>query len=504
MGETKLYKALVYLLARRMRRSQDLHQAGSLAPGETAPPLLDIAEPRRGIAEAAGQLTLREADGPACCADRLRTESLRSLQHRPPRPSPASSAPRLTDGRTLARQTEGMAMRGKKKQSARKQRKATAGMSAATSAASEWRLVEQVVASMHESEGVEVKRNVRMPSVHGGGSKREIDVLVTGNFAGYPMRVAIECKDYKRLIGANEIDAFVGKLPYVGMPTQQGIYVTTSGYTRDAIDHAHEAGIRLLTLRDLTQELPESVARAFQSSLYLLAVVEQVLFTTEQDHGPQAPHEWWVLFDERGQPWGMLPDAIYQAWLRGDIPSTMGTYTAPIGLPPGWHQLANGKPVTDRSITATVRVVGYLVTLSGTVTAHRLINAADQVPMKGHITARFAPDAASATLPVVTVQSDEELQELLAGHQEMVQVATRVRLPRIQFRASYWPPSQRVWNLIVERVRAFEAGEGPDPQTLSLEELEGDDLSAVFEPIAEGHPASPLFARHRGDASTRR
>ena len=393
-------------------------------------------------------------------------------------------------------------MSRKTKQSARKHRKAAVGRPAATSAVTKWRLVEQVVASMHESAGVVVERNVRLPPVRGGGTKREIDVLVTGSFAGYPMRVAIECKDYKRLIGASDIDAFVGKLPYVGIPTQQGIYVTVRGYTQGAIEHAQEAGIKLLTLQDLAQQLPESVARAFQSTLYLVATVEKLLFTEgndSEDHGPSTPSEWWALFDEQGQFWGMIPDVIWQAWVRGDIPSAMGTYTVPIGLPPGWHQLANGKPVTDRSITATVRVVGYLVTLSGTVTAHRLTNAVDQTPMKYRTTATFPLDAASTKLPVVTVQSEAELQELLAGHQEMVQVTARVRLPRIQFKSTYWPPSQRVMHTIVERVRAFEAGEGPDPQTLSLAEIEGDDLSVVFEPIMREHPASPLFARPDGD-----
>jgi hypothetical protein len=123
--------------------------------------------------------------------------------------------------------------------------------------------------------------------------------------------------------------------------------------------------------------------------------------------------------------------------------------------------------------------------------------------MKERVTATFAPDAASTKLPVVTIQSEDELQELLAGHQEMIQVAVRVRLPRIQFKSTYWPPSQRVWNAIVERARAFEAGEGPDLQTLGLADLEGDDLSVVFETIAQGHPASPMFARHRGDDHSR-
>jgi hypothetical protein len=264
--------------------------------------------------------------------------------------------------------TEGVAMRGKKKQSARKHRKAMSSIPSATSAVSKWRLVEQVVASMHESEGVVVQPNVRLPPASGGGSiKREIDVLITWSIPGSPVRAAIECKDYKRLIGVNEIDAFAGKLPYVGIPTQQGIYVTTSGYTQGAIEHARDAGIRLLTLRDLMRELPEAVARAFQSSLYLLARVEGVAGSAELESVPLTEAEMWVVFDEQGHLWGTIPDVIWQGWHAGNIPAVMGTYSVPLVLPPGCYQLSNGKPVTGRSLIATVHVMGCLVTLSRTV-----------------------------------------------------------------------------------------------------------------------------------------
>ena len=50
-------------------------------------------------------------------------------------------------------------------------------------------VVEQIVASMHEYSGVKVERNVFMPLIAGGNSrkKREIDVLLTQTVAGYPV-----------------------------------------------------------------------------------------------------------------------------------------------------------------------------------------------------------------------------------------------------------------------------------------------------------------------------
>jgi len=63
------------------------------------------------------------------------------------------------------------------------------------------------------------------------GKKREIDVLLTRDVAGYLVRLAIECKNEGKPIGAKEIDAFIGKLQYVGIPVQHGIFVSASGYT---------------------------------------------------------------------------------------------------------------------------------------------------------------------------------------------------------------------------------------------------------------------------------
>ncbi len=80
---------------------------------------------------------------------------------------------------------------------------------------------------MHDHPGVTVERNRRLPPASGLGGKREIDVLITAIVAGYPVQMAVECK--------NEADAFIGKLQHVGIPPQQGIYISANGYTTGAI-----------------------------------------------------------------------------------------------------------------------------------------------------------------------------------------------------------------------------------------------------------------------------
>src|SRR3712207_2531643 len=123
------------------------------------------------------------------------------------------------------------------KRSARKKRP---GKNTLPPSAAKGRLVEEIVEKMHGSPNVSVQRRVFLEPVGGGGRKREIDVLLTSSVAGYPVRVAIECKNEAKKIGSPEIDAFVGKLQHVGIPPQLGIYVSTSGYTGGAIERARK------------------------------------------------------------------------------------------------------------------------------------------------------------------------------------------------------------------------------------------------------------------------
>lgn len=72
------------------------------------------------------------------------------------------------------------------------------------------RLVEEIVEKMHDNPNVRVQRRIFLDPVGGGSSKREIDVLLTGDVGGYPVRLAIEYKNGKKPISPEKIDAFVG------------------------------------------------------------------------------------------------------------------------------------------------------------------------------------------------------------------------------------------------------------------------------------------------------
>ena len=62
-------------------------------------------------------------------------------------------------------------------------------------------------------------------------SKREIDVLITATIAGYPSRVAIECRDHSKDQDITWVDALIGK--YVNLPIDRVIAVSATPFFKD-------------------------------------------------------------------------------------------------------------------------------------------------------------------------------------------------------------------------------------------------------------------------------
>lgn len=72
--------------------------------------------------------------------------------------------------------------------------KKAAGKKVEPASAAKGRLVEEIVEKMHADSNVKVERRAFLDPV-GGSRKREIDVVLTSNVGGYPVRLAIECKN---------------------------------------------------------------------------------------------------------------------------------------------------------------------------------------------------------------------------------------------------------------------------------------------------------------------
>lgn len=350
------------------------------------------------------------------------------------------------------------------------------------------RMVEQIVASMHREPGTAVESNVRLSPAHGQKRKREIDVLITRYVSGYPVHFAIECKNETMPIGAKEVEAFAAKLPLLGIPSQQGIFVSVSGYTIGAREAAEYAGIRLLTLHDALQGLDDAMAQAIRAIVFLLPVLNGL--TIEDVAEWNTSHSiTGMFFTEQGEVCGTVQDTVWSAWIHEKLPHLLGQYEFNINLPENVYHMVNDHLVHVTAVRVKVKILGIVLQTTGKAEGHQLRNVAQNAVEKVQMNARFEP-LTKGTHTTTTVETEEDLQRLVLKPAAAVSIVNRIRLPRINFwNAMYWPPSERVDKVVKERLGAFLAGLAPDPRPFDITELEGSDLSAIFEPfIAPEYP----------------
>jgi len=347
-------------------------------------------------------------------------------------------------------------------------------------------VLEKIIAEMHDVPGVKIERNQYLPSIDGSGRTREIDVLITSEVAGFPVRIAIECKNERKVTNIERIDAFIGKLQDVGIPVQHGVFVSTSRFAKSAVEHAKRVGIRTFLLRDISDKLAEVIKEAIQSVIYLLLTITNIGIVN--DISATAP---WgdVLFfrDDEGKLCGSLPDLVWDKWIKGDITDSIGEHEVLLSLPTGWHQIIHGQEANIKSIKVNVSVVAVVLTLSETLNQYQLIDAKDGTIEKNQIKALFNP--VPGKYPIQEFRTEQDLSSYLANQQGIKLSIGRFRLPRIRWLSIYWPPSKKAM-LALARIRKekTDQGEAFDMAAIPLDEIEGDDLSALWEPIIEDHP----------------
>lgn len=355
------------------------------------------------------------------------------------------------------------------------------------------RLVELIVASLHEEPGVKIERNVRIPSLLNSKRKREIDILLTGTFSGYPIRIAIECKNYKSVIDAPKIDAFVGKLQQIGIPSQHGVFVSAHGFTAGAIDRAKEAGITPLILTGLTSDrLAAELFSAVQSIIYLFPEIIQIRVRSELKEIPGIAFLWF-LYDENKKMRGAIPDIVWKMWIEGKIKPTLGEFELDIPIPNNWQNLIDNelKPILSASIKLKIRgLVGHI---QGRATEHTLINPAQNRIDKFRVDISFETNQTS--IPLQHVFSEEELQSYLNEQSALVKINLgRVMLPRIYFYYLYWPLSERSFmafrNLVI---KCHSENRMLDPT--EVKKIEGDDLQTMWEKPWEENPIFDEFKK---------
>jgi len=345
-------------------------------------------------------------------------------------------------------------------------------------------MLEHVVAWLQEAPGVVIQRDVRLPMIGSRHHRRQFDVLLTSNISGHEVCMAVECKNEEKRVGSPKIDNFRGKLLAVGIPPSLGIYVAPHGYTKGALEAARAAGIRTLVVQGLTADrLALEVSRALQSLVVLLPEVAGINLLNDLSEPIVDIGETFLFYDEQGEPAGTVADFVWEAWSIGTLAPQIGTTHVTIEVPEGWHNVIAGEPQSVQAFGVTVNIVAMVMTLEAESTRAELISAEDGRLVRGGVTGTFGHRAGQYGL--LAFRTEAELNDFLTSR-KLVHLVQYTKSPRIQFwNMMFWPPSQRVADIIAERMGAFERGDIPDPRPFSFEQLEGTDLSAAWEPIAD-------------------
>jgi hypothetical protein len=341
------------------------------------------------------------------------------------------------------------------------------------------RLLEAIVAMMHDYSGVKVEKNVELPATHSTkGRKREIDVLLTSEVAGYTVRIPIACRNESTKVEVGDIGEFVDLLNDIGIPSQQAIFVSVKGFRRGALERAKELGIKTFVLEGLTKNrLAAAVEEAFQFFVYLLPEVTQISVRTEQPR----KHLAFLFEDDKHQYCGDVLDLVVAHWRQGELNPMLGESSLELEVPDGWYQYSEGKPVKVLSIAVKMRIVGYVIKLVGETKRFTLRDAERKTPEKFRLRADFnLGNRSSETFEVRTVGTEDELSEILQSNSGL-RIVQRLRLPRVLSGACFHPMSERVKNLMMPEVQSLSLEEIERLPPLTLEQVEEPVIGSIHE-----------------------
>lgn len=331
-------------------------------------------------------------------------------------------------------------------------------------------LLEQLVARLHETD-VRTRTKVQVPVLGGGGETREIDVLIEGTVSGYPVRMAVECKNWRKSVGVEVVDAFVGKLQQIGIPPSLGIIVSPSGFTGGALRRAERDQVRLHEFEGLTPDLMGMVVHeALQSVVYVTLTWHSMstfpFLPRDSDPGgsvvecSRAP-------GERPEHWALR--ASWDHWRSGRIPLELGE-----------HEIAVREPVESgpgsELVMATLLVHGQVFSFPGELRVSKLKDARTGAVERMRFDASFGSSDRKVTTR--RLQTEAELSEHL--EQGVVHVVgARVRVPRLELHGGWFPPSRRALHRFKE---LLSAGRKP-----SFEEIEGLDIRTAWDEPADAN-----------------
>ena len=84
-------------------------------------------------------------------------------------------------------------------------------------------------------------------------TKRQIDILIEGQVAGFNLRIIVDCKYFNKKVGVKEVESFLSFLQ--DLKASKGILITNIGYTEAANNRAtydsQDIELRIIDFKDL-------------------------------------------------------------------------------------------------------------------------------------------------------------------------------------------------------------------------------------------------------------
>lgn len=259
-------------------------------------------------------------------------------------------------------------------------------------------ILEDLVAALHRLPSMRVDTRIRLPSVRPNSKrKREVDVLLTAEVMGYPVRIAFSCKNERRLVKTSQVDEFIAALDDVGIPRSLGVIVTPLGFTSDALRMTEENGIRPLIFEGLNDSrVAAAVSTAMQSVIYLACVWRDIqYFDCASQQSVDRPPSWCSIASDAQVPVSQgdlklltphLLHHVWKLWGDGKIPRSIGKQSLFLRL----ESTAPAEAVGQRGVAfVEVQVIALIAQLDGTLTDARLKHARTQEVEKRRIDVSF-------------------------------------------------------------------------------------------------------------------
>lgn len=234
------------------------------------------------------------------------------------------------------------------------------------------KLLEEIVKSLHNQNSFKIEKNKFFRPLNENKRKREIDVLLTKIIADTEIYIPIECKNYKDKIEVKEIDAFYGKLIYLGLDVTKAIFISVNGYTSGAKESASYFGVKLLTFKGLTEDrMSLLLFNAIQSFSYIFPILKS--YSIVNSLALSANNEHLIFYDSKKNLKGSLIDIVYEFWMTNKISSKLGLEKLNVSNAEELYCLKNNKLEQCVSIEFEVLIVCCIINLKGKMTKKILL-----------------------------------------------------------------------------------------------------------------------------------